>query len=230
MFKKILCSLFTIYASLTASTKAIVFDFGGVMTTEPKKEDVVQFLRESFNLSAEGYDLANQEKRKAIKAGKSDVEFWLQYAKDHNIALRNDWVSRFNQVLKEAIGINREMYALVEELKANNIPIALLSNIDDRLAKLIRDFGLYQPFSPCLLSCEINVQKPDPKAFEVLLAQLHLPATEIVFIDDRIENVEVAKKMGFDAILFESYRQLKEELLKRNLLTQILVIKTRLAP
>lgn len=92
MFKKILFSLLTVYASLSASTKAIVFDFGGVMTTEPKREAVVQFLRLSFNLSAEEFEPINQEKRKAVKAGKSDAEFWLQYAKENNITLPKDWI------------------------------------------------------------------------------------------------------------------------------------------
>lgn len=218
MFKKMLFSLLTLFATLSASPKAIVFDFGGVMTTEPKREAVVQFLRASFNLSAEEFELVNQEKRQAIKAGKSDIEFWLQYAQRHNIALPNDWVSSLNQVMKDAIGVNPQMYALVEELKAKNIRIALLSNIDERLAKLIRDFGLYEPFSPCLLSCEIGLKKPDPKVFEILLTQLNLLAREVVFIDDHLENIEAARNLGIDAILFESYQQLRKELFKRDLL------------
>lgn len=218
MYKKILFSLLTVCASLSASPKAIVFDFGGVMTTEPKREDIVHFLQTSFHLSAEEFDLVNQEKRKAVKAGKSDVEFWLQYAQENNITLPKEWVCSFNQVMKDAIGINPQMYALVEELKAKNIRVALLSNIDERLAKLIRNLGLYEPFSPCLLSCEIGLEKPDFKAFEILLGQLNLPAREVLFIDDRPENIEAARELGMDAILFESCQHLKEELLKRDLL------------
>jgi putative hydrolase of the HAD superfamily len=94
----------------------------------------------------------------------------------------------------------------------------MLSNIDDRYTKLIRDFGFYKPFEPCLLSCEMGLEKPDPKAYELLLKTINLPAEEIVFIDDKEENVEAAKAMGIDAILFTSEPQLRGELNKRGVL------------
>jgi len=218
MIKKVIFSLLTASATLSAAPQSIVFDFGGVMTMEPNREAVVHFLRTSFNLSAEEFEQVNQEKRKAVKAGKTDAEFWLQYAKDKKVCLPKDWVHNFNTVMKNAIGVNPEMYELVGQLKGKGIPIAMLSNIDDRLARLIRDFGLYEPFDPCLLSCEIGLEKPDPKIYDVLLKKMNLPAKEIVFIDDRLENIEAAQKLGFDAILFTSQEQLQKELSKRGLL------------
>lgn len=49
---------------------------------------------------------------------------------------------------------------------------------------------------------------------------MNLPASEIVFIDDKAENVEAAKKIGIDAIVFESSEQLRTELLQRKLLKE----------
>jgi epoxide hydrolase-like predicted phosphatase len=204
--------------TLVAAPQAVVFDFGGVLTGEPNREAVVYFIQKSFNLSKEEFEKINQEKRLALKEGKTDEEFWLSYAKKKDVVLPADWGHSLKSVMKEAIGVNPQMVALVEELRGAQIPVALLSNIDERLSKLIRDFGLYESFNPCLLSCEIGVEKPDPKAYEVLLAKLDLPAKEVVFIDDRLENVEAAKKIGIDALLFESPQQLRKELLKRELL------------
>lgn len=218
MVKKVMLSLLTACSALSAAPQAIVFDFGGVMTAEPNREAVVHFLRTHFELSAEKFEQINQEKRKAIRAGKTDTEFWLQYAKDNNVYLPNDWVHSFNAVMKDAIGVNSEMYELVGQLKGKGISIAMLSNIDDRLARLIRDFGLYEPFDPCLLSCEVGLEKPDPKIYGVLLKKMNLPAKEIVFIDDRLENIEAAQKLGFDVILFTSQKQLQKELAKRGVI------------
>ncbi|MBX9922897.1 MAG: HAD family phosphatase [Rhabdochlamydiaceae bacterium] len=201
--------------SLIAAPQAIVFDFGGVLTGEPNREAVITFIRQSFHFSAEEFEKVNQEKRLAVKQSKTDEEFWIAYAKNKGIKLPANWGASFKSVLKDAIGINPEMYALVNQLKEQQIPVALLSNVDDRISKLIRDFGLYEPFEPCLLSCEIGVEKPDLKAYELLLKTLNLPAKDVVFIDDRPENVEAAKTLGLDAILFESEQQLRNELSTR---------------
>ena len=213
--KKILCSLIAstlAVTSLMATPQAIVFDFGGVLTGEPNREAVVSFICQSFGFSAEEFETLNQEKRLAIKQGKTDEEFWLSYAKQKEIDLPTDWTGSLRSVMKEAIGVNLDMYALVDELKEKQIPVGLLSNIDARLAKLIRGFSLYEPFEPCLLSCEIGMEKPDPKIYELLIKKLNLPANEIVFIDDKPENVQAAKEVGLDAIVFESQSQLRAEL------------------
>lgn len=216
MTKKMLFSLLTA-TTLSATPQAIVFDFGGVMTTEPNREIIVHFLRTSFGFSAEEFERVNQEKRKAVKSGKTDVEFWLQFAKDKEIHLPRGWAQDFNTVMKDGIGINLKMFELVDQLKEKGIPVAMLSNIDDRLAKVIRDFGLYEPFDPCLLSYEIGLEKPDPKIYEVLLNQMSLPAHEIVFIDDKLENIEAAQKLGMDALLFTSQELLEKDLEKRGI-------------
>lgn len=219
--KKILFSLiastFTA-ASLISAPQAIVFDFGGVMTGEPNREAVITFIRQSFHFSAEEFEKVNQEKRLAVKQGKTDEEFWISYAKNKGIKLPQNWTTSFRSVIRDAIGINPEMYVLVDQLKEQKIPVALLSNIDERLSKLIRDFGLYEPFNPCLLSCEIGIEKPDLKAYELLLTKLNLQAKEVVFVDDRPENIESAKTIGLDAILFESEQQLRNELSRRGVL------------
>lgn len=219
--KKILFSLiastFTA-ASLISAPQAIVFDFGGVMTGEPNREAVISFIRQSFHFSADEFEKVNQEKRLAVKQGKTDEEFWVSYAKNKGIKLPQNWTISFRSVMKDAIGINPEMYALVDQLKERKISVALLSNIDERLSKLIRDFGLYEPFNPCLLSCEIGIEKPDLKAYELMLTKLNLQAKEVIFVDDRPENIESAKAIGLDAILFESEQQLRNELNRRGIL------------
>lgn len=216
--KKFVLSLVTACATLSADPQAIVFDFGGVMTGKSNREVVVRFLCESFQLSEVEFEKINLEKREAVKNGKTDEEFWLGFAKQKGVQLGNNWSKDFKSALKNSIGANPEMYALVDELKKKQIPIALLSNIDMRLSKLIREFGLYEPFDPCLLSCEIGLAKPDLGAYKTLMEKLELPAKDIVFIDDKLENIEKAKELGIDAILFESHGQLRKELQNRKLL------------
>jgi len=174
--KRMMCFLAALvfYTShLVAVPRVVVFDLGGVLTGKPNREGVITFICRSLHLSAEDFERVNQEKHLALQQGKTDEEFWVSYAKKKEIRLSEEWITSFRTVMKEAIGVNSKMYSLVDQLKQRQISVALLSNIDERLSKLIRDFDLYKPFDPCLLSCEIGVEKPDVKAYELLLKVLN---------------------------------------------------------
>jgi HAD superfamily hydrolase (TIGR01509 family) len=221
--KKLLFALIMASASLTAAPQAVVFDWGNVLATDDRSV-VVEFMCTTFHLSASEFEAVNLEKRKAMQAGMSDVQFWTDYATRKGIGLPSDWPQSYTGVLIKSIGVNAEMFALVNELKAQNIRVGILSNINDKYIKLIRDFGFYEPFDPCLLSAEIGVEKPNPEAYEILLDAIDLPAEEIVFVDDKAENIEAAKLKKIDAILFESPDQVREEFSKRGLLAKDLSI------
>lgn len=210
-------------ASLSAAQrpKAIVFDFGGVMTDNSHREIVVSFLCETFQLSASDFEEINQKKKRAIESGMTDVEFWLKYAREQEISLPDDWVDQFKGAMKKAISINGHMYAMVDALKKQEFVVGLLSNVDQRLGNLIRDFGFYEPFDPCILSYEIGFAKPHPGAYQALLQALDLPPEKIVFVDDKIENVTAAKELGIDAILFQSTTQLMEEFIARHIFARL---------
>ncbi len=214
--KKTLLLLLTATASLLAAPQAVVFDWGNVLAT-PDRSIVVDFMCDTFQLSKPEFEQLNLEKQRAVESGRSDIDFWLQLAAERGIRLRHDWPHTYTSILKASVGANPEMYALVQELKNREIRVGLLSNINDRYVKLIRDFGLYQLFDPCLLSCEIGLNKPDPKAYEALLRAINLPPQEVLFIDDKLENVEAAKQMGIDALLFQSAAQVRMELEKKGL-------------
>lgn len=198
-------------SSLFAAPQAIVFDFGGVMTKMPERETIVRFLQSAFQITET--DLEKIKGHDTL----ADQESWLSFAEEKKIDLSKNWTRQVRGAIRDAIGINTEMYQLVAELKEKGVRVALLSNVNGKIAKMVRGFGFYEPFDPCLLSCDIGFEKPSQKAFEALMDKLSLPAREIIFIDDRIENIEGAKKAGIDAILFESVEQVKRELSKREL-------------
>lgn len=214
MLKKMALTLIAASA-LSAAPQAVVFDWGKVLA-DPDRKPIVEFLCDSLGISFEEFEQINRQKHAEIP----EIEYWIQCAEKQERALPDDWRQRYRSVSRSALNVNDEMYALVEELKANGIPVALLSNVQKRYADLIRSFGLYAPFEPCLLSSEMGVSKPDPQAYEFLLKELSLPASEIVFIDDRQENIEAALNAGLDAIQFESPSQLKKELIQRGLLKE----------
>ena len=217
--KKLIFSLLTASASLVAAPQAVIFDWGDVLATNDRSV-VVQFMCKELQLSEEEFEKANVEKRNALKEGKSETDFWIEHAKSRSISLPANWGESYTAAIKASVGTDPAMYAIIDKLKEKKIQVGILSNINDRYVKLIRDFGFYEPFTPCLLSCEMGLEKPDPKAYELLLQALALPGEKVVFIDDKIENIEGAKKFGIDAILFQSAEQVREELVKRDCFTK----------
>lgn len=198
--------------------RVVVFDFGDVMTTKFDRKSVTQFLSDSYNLSELELKKINRKKKRAFKKGLTEEQFWLQYALKKKIELPPDWSSSFKAIMKNAMNINPEMLQLVDELKEAKIPVALFSNVEAHLAHLLKEFGFYDPFDPCILSHEIKAKKPNQEAYECLLQQLDVPAETIIFIDDKRRNIKAAREIGIDGIRFESAKQIRKELTKRKIL------------
>jgi HAD superfamily hydrolase (TIGR01509 family) len=62
------------------------------------------------------------------------------------------------------------------------------------------------------LSHEIKLRKSNPESFLYVIKRLNLLPREILFVDDRNENIELARKLDLKAILFKNSNQLKKEI------------------
>jgi epoxide hydrolase-like predicted phosphatase len=89
----------------------------------------------------------------------------------------------------------------------------LLSNYSNDLRpKIEKEWALGSVFDEIIISCEVGMIKPDPAIFNLMLDRLGEKANESVLIDDRMRNIDGAKKMGFHTIFFTSKEQALEEL------------------
>ena len=59
-------------------------------------------------------------------------------------------------------------------------------------------------FGHLLFSCELKLAKPDPECYAHALARLGASAEEVIFIDDRSENVTAAAALGLQSLHFGS--------------------------
>ena len=92
------------------------------------------------------------------------------------------------------------MEELVRRLKSHGYCVYYLSNIPQDVLDLLRDRGVLDGFDGGVASCEVHINKPDPKIYKALLDKYSLKAAECVFIDDRLENVQAAFALGFAGI------------------------------
>lgn len=99
----------------------------------------------------------------------------------------------------ESIKPNKEMLDFVDDLKRRDAKVAILSNMGEGHAKFIKKVHP-RIFEGCTLhlSSEVGARKPTKLYFQSFLMQ-HPRFEGCIFLDDRLENVEMAKEFGIDA-------------------------------
>lgn len=107
------------------------------------------------------------------------------------------------------------MYSMVTRLKHARYRVIGLSNIAPlTLAYVNRLSPSIQALDELYASCELELFKPDPEIYKVVLAAEQKKPEQVVFIDDRPENIDAAAKLGIHVILGEGHDKVAEGLAK----------------
>jgi len=93
---------------------------------------------------------------------------------------------------------------------------ALLSNVWGGMRDMIeRNYGFLDAFDQVIFSYEVNLVKPDPRIFLLMLDRLGVIASEAVFIDDFEKNISGAQSVGIYSILYQNPRQIRTDIEKK---------------
>ena len=90
--------------------------------------------------------------------------------------------------------------AMLRNAKAAGYSVYYLSNIPEDVLALLKERGVLDRFDGGVASCEVHINKPDPRIYQALLDKYGLKASECVFIDDNLANVQAAFTLGFVGI------------------------------
>ena len=97
------------------------------------------------------------------------------------------------------------MIALQAELRRRGIPTYIFSNTNDLAIEHVeRNFPFFKNFDGYIYSYEIRAMKPDAKIYESLEKLAGRRGADIVYLDDRPENVAAGTAHGWRAILHET--------------------------
>jgi len=183
--------------------KNIIFDFGGVIldidpqqTNEALQElgfnDVNRFQEKEFQTNI-------MEK---FERGILTPESFRNKIREfiHIKACNQDLDDAWNAMLFD---IPEKRIRVLEEVK-QNYNIYLLSNsneihYDMYLRDLQLRFGYFdfdQLFDKAYFSFDLHLNKPNPEIFEFILNQHNMRPEQCLFIDDTLEHIESAKKLG----------------------------------
>lgn len=98
--------------------------------------------------------------------------------------------------------LDEDLVGVIHWLCEGNVSVGLLSNNTLGLYDTITALGLDRLFDAVVISAEVGLMKPDPAAYEAILSRLGMAPHQALFVDDFPTNVEGARAVGMEAILF----------------------------
>lgn len=195
--------------------KAVLFDFGGVLTPGGGSGSIHRLFADLFGLDVSEVqvdDLHHRLRRGDI----SDEEFFAEINRRHP---NDPPVTRETFLAKADIFVRSEpVYELATQLRAHGIQTGILSNIYDMTARVLQEKGFYDGFDPLVLSCNEHFNKPDREFYEIAIRKLGVQPHEILFIDDQQKCMPIAQELGMHTILAENAEQIvrdAKDILKR---------------
>lgn len=124
-------------------------------------------------------------------------------------------LSQFLQSVPSGLVAINDTIELLYRLKAQGHSLYCLSNMHwASIEYLERAYEFFDLFTGKVISCRLNLCKPEPKIYSYLLETHGLNAADTVFIDDVEINLVTARQMGIQTIRFENPFQCANELRK----------------
>ncbi|MDW5266610.1 MULTISPECIES: HAD family phosphatase [Acidobacteriaceae] len=115
--------------------------------------------------------------------------------------------------------LNLPMVEWAQHLQRAGVRTGILSNIGDAMAEgLIAKFDWISAFDHCVWSHSLKLAKPEAAIYRCAAEGLATDPSQILFIDDKIENIEAAEAVGMQAIQYHlDHPAFEQELRRRNL-------------
>jgi putative hydrolase of the HAD superfamily len=113
---------------------------------------------------------------------------------------------------------NSPMIAWAARLQAAGTPTGILSNLGDSMMHgILAKLPWLAAFDHTTWSHTLKLAKPEPAIYQHAVAGLQTPASEILFVDDREDNVAAATAAGMQAIRYTTQPVFEAEMEQRGL-------------
>ena len=199
--------------------KAVLFDYGMVLSGPPDPAAWTR-IRTLTNLSEEQLHRGYWTHRHAYDRGDLSAEsFWNQAAAPTHAILTPDQLAKLLAADVDYWStLNPPMLEWAERLQRAGIPTGILSNMPDAMEHGLRSrYPWIENFNHHTWSHALKLAKPEPAIYLYAAEGLHTPPANILFIDDKAENIEAALALGMQAIQYTTHPAFEHEMHARGL-------------
>jgi putative hydrolase of the HAD superfamily len=200
--------------------QAVLFDYGLVLSGQPDTTAWAR-MRSITGLSEELLQREYWAHRHAYDRGDLlGVAYWNKAAAGAGITLTSTQLDQLIAADVEFWGqLNPPMIDWAQRLQRAGIRIGILSNMPDAMAAglLAKHTDWLNAFDHHTWSHTLNLAKPEPAIYLHAAQGLRTAPANILFIDDKAENIEAAHAVGMQAIQYTTHAAFVDEMHARNL-------------
>ena len=196
------------------AVEAVVFDFGGVLVRTENRQpraDLAARLGMTYDeLSALVFDSPS-----AIQAMRGEITAEQHWGELQNsLGMSSVEIKQVQEDFWAGDVLDEKLVNLLRELRSSYTTVLLSNAWDDLRQWLVDVYQIDDAFDRLVISAEIGLVKPDLAIYKWLISELGIEASQTVFVDDFLHNVEGARAAGLQAIHFHAPGQALEELQK----------------
>jgi putative hydrolase of the HAD superfamily len=204
--------------SANVAIKAMISDFGGVLTTPL----LGSFMALQDEIGIEAGALGRAMQRIAEHEGEHPL-FELERGRiseaDFLATMRSELASelghepelhRFSEIYFDALGVNEPMIGVMRDARARGHRMALLTNNVREWEPLWRAMvPVDEIFEIIVDSAFVGMRKPEPEIYELTVERLGdgIGPSECLFVDDVEVNIDTARQLGMQTVHFQTNEQ-----------------------
>ena len=189
--------------------KMIGFDLGGVYLTDCWSFAIRKRIAKEFHVPFELINKRHKRYIRRVRKGLMNEKVFL------NNLFRGTGVPipKVKRRIRELNAIQYpETGAIIRKLVKRYKVVAMNNEGKEWNTYRIARFHLRSLFDKMLSSCILHKEKPTKAYYRLVLKRLRISPKDLVFIDNREDNVTAAAQIGINAIHFRSPKQLKQDL------------------
>ncbi|MCX2729745.1 HAD family phosphatase [Saccharopolyspora sp. NFXS83] len=201
------------------SIKAVIFDYGGVLTTQGRV--AINAWTRAERIKPETFSAALKEWLSRSAPSGTPIHR-LETGEISGAEFDRLLAARLHTVDDEPVapdGLMARMFSYMRPDDAMHRLVADLREAGQRTALLSNSWGNNYPwdtlnglFELAVISSEVGLRKPDPRIYELTLDRLGLRPQEAVFVDDGAPNIEAAEELGLRGVLHTDAAKTRAEL------------------
>ncbi len=177
----------------------VYFDLGGVLFNW--KNALVNLAAHMNKPYEEVYAVFKKYDDDVCRGKITPSHLWDYFRDELSVDVKMDdfltwWANNFTPI--------PSMHALVKEV-SRTYKVGILTNIYSGAFEIFLQKGHVPniPYETVIQSCELSLIKPEAKFFRHAQKKAGVGASHILFIDDYQENLDKAKELGWQVMLFE---------------------------